>query len=394
MAHETRYTRPRLVTETGYTRAAPDPCETGYTRARLVLETGYGAAPDAPTAPVNVSAPVVSGTPKQGELLSCTDGVWTGTAPITYAYQWVWDEGGYYEPIVGATSATYTLEASDVGHLVACVVTATNAHSAVDAYSNSVGSIAPSGIAPVNTVAPVASGTVRIGQTLTSTPGTWTGTPTPTYAYQWRRDGVDIGGATASTYVVVAADMACEIDCVVTASNGVSPDADEVSNVLASPWQAILAARPGVLIWDALDPYCYGGAAVSAPVADLYTVDGVALATQATTAKRATRTATDLDFDGADDGYVGTPTLAPYWQADQTYVVGADGLSGAAGEVALHANGGPSSPYRQALIAGSTNAARNVHRTNDAGASMLGLPTASQDLAVTWTTGAPGAWAE
>lgn len=54
---------------------------------------------------------------------------------------------------------------------------------------------------PVNTVAPVISGTR--GGTLTATPGTWTGTPTLTY--QWQRfiggAWADITGATATTFV-------------------------------------------------------------------------------------------------------------------------------------------------------------------------------------------------
>jgi hypothetical protein len=50
-----------------------------------------------------------------------------------------------------------------------------------------------------NSVAPVISGTPTQGQTLTTTDGTWTGSPT--FTYQWKRDGVAISSATASTYV-------------------------------------------------------------------------------------------------------------------------------------------------------------------------------------------------
>jgi hypothetical protein len=65
------------------------------------------------------------------------------------------------------------------------------------------------------------SGTATFGQTLTTTNGTWTGSPTIVYTYQWQRDGVDIGGATASTYVQVAADAGKTIRCRVTGTNGV-----------------------------------------------------------------------------------------------------------------------------------------------------------------------------
>ena len=63
-----------------------------------------------------------------------------------------------------------------------------------------------------NTVLPVVSGSAQQGQTLTSSTGTWSGSPT-SYAYQWRRCNtsggacVDIGSASASTYVAQAADV-------------------------------------------------------------------------------------------------------------------------------------------------------------------------------------------
>lgn len=76
--------------------------------------------------------------------------------------------------------------------------------------------------APVNTVAPVVSGTATFGQTLSCTTGTWTGIPTPTYTYQWQRVTTPISGATSSTYVLVQADVGSTIRCVVTATNSVA----------------------------------------------------------------------------------------------------------------------------------------------------------------------------
>src|SRR5690349_7186592 len=64
---------------------------------------------------------------------------------------------------------------------------------------------------PVNLTVPTISGTAQDGQTLTaSSKGTWrvgaTASKT-TYAYQWLRDGAVRAGETASTYVVVTADV-------------------------------------------------------------------------------------------------------------------------------------------------------------------------------------------
>jgi hypothetical protein len=40
------------------------------------------------TSPASTALPVVTGTPKQNQMLSATSGTWSGTTPITYAYQW------------------------------------------------------------------------------------------------------------------------------------------------------------------------------------------------------------------------------------------------------------------------------------------------------------------
>ncbi len=73
--------------------------------------------------------------------------------------------------------------------------------------------------APINTAAPVASGTLEVGQTLACTSGSWTGTPKPKFSYSWLRDGVAIAGATYSVYSVQAADVGNGLTCKVTATN-------------------------------------------------------------------------------------------------------------------------------------------------------------------------------
>jgi hypothetical protein len=108
--------------------------------------------------------------------------------------------------------------------------------------------------APVSTLAPSASGTPAVGQTLSCSTGSWTGSPTLSYAYSWLRDGVAIAGATASTYVVQAADVGNGLTCKVTATNK-NGSAAAVSNTLivtvpaavpATPQAAILSAKIAV----------------------------------------------------------------------------------------------------------------------------------------------------
>jgi hypothetical protein len=107
---------------------------------------------------------------------------------------------------------------------------------------NAIGSNGPKGFAPVNTVTPVISGTNAVGQTLTTTNGTWTGIPSPTYTYQWKRDGSNIGGATSVTYVLVEADADTNVTCEVTATNSIG-SASATSNslyIFTAEYKAVL----------------------------------------------------------------------------------------------------------------------------------------------------------
>lgn len=95
------------------------------------------------------------------------------------------------------------------------------------------------GVAPSNTVAPSISGVQIVGQTLTGTDGTWTGTPTITYTYQWQRstDGgtnwSDISGATSITHVIQAAGAGSLTRLRVRANNGIGGNVDAFSNTLS-----------------------------------------------------------------------------------------------------------------------------------------------------------------
>ena len=69
------------------------------------------------------------------------------------------------------------------------------------------------------------SGSAQVGNTLTVSNGTWTGTNPITYVYEWQRcdsagaNCVAISGATSSTYTLVAADVGFRIRSRVTATN-------------------------------------------------------------------------------------------------------------------------------------------------------------------------------
>ena len=83
---------------------------------------------------------------------------------------------------------------------------------------------------PANTAAPVISGTGTVGNVLTRTTGTWTGSPT--FTTQWLRGGANIAGATGANYTLVAADSGTNCSCRVTGTNP-NGTANATSNVIA-----------------------------------------------------------------------------------------------------------------------------------------------------------------
>jgi len=180
--------------------------------------TSYSGATDIDggNAPANTVAPVISGSTSLGSVLTTTNGTWTSLTTLTYTYQWY--RGATL--ITSATNQTYTLVVADSAASITCKVTATNILGSNVATSNAI--TAQTFSAPVNTVAPAITGTAQEGQTLTCSTGTWTGNPTPTYTYQWKRNGSNIGSATNSTYVLVTADVGQSIKCTVTATNAIS----------------------------------------------------------------------------------------------------------------------------------------------------------------------------
>jgi beta-glucanase (GH16 family) len=95
-------------------------------------------------------------------------------------------------------------------------------------------------LAPVNTAAPVASGTPAVGQGVACSNGSWAGDPAPAFGYQWLSDGAAISGAAAPTYTVQSTDQGHGLSCLVTAVNSAG-SASAQSNTLPVP------APPAVL---------------------------------------------------------------------------------------------------------------------------------------------------
>jgi Concanavalin A-like lectin/glucanases superfamily len=205
-----------------------------------VYAAGTGPPPKKPN---NQSLPTISGTAQQGQTLTGSPGTWSGTDPISYAYQWrrCNSSGASCSNISAATNQTYTLTSADTANTIRLVVTASNSAGSSSATSAATAVVVPTG-APVNTSPPTITGTAQQGQTLTGTAGTWSGTDPISYAYRWRRcdsagaSCTDISGATGQSYVLTAGDGGHTIRLNVTGSNAAG------SSVATSAATGVVAA--------------------------------------------------------------------------------------------------------------------------------------------------------
>jgi concanavalin A-like lectin/glucanase superfamily protein len=66
-----------------------------------------GRVDTAPTAPSNTSLPKISGTAQQGQSLTAAPGSWSGTTPISYAYQWARCDKSYRDTVLAASPLAY-----------------------------------------------------------------------------------------------------------------------------------------------------------------------------------------------------------------------------------------------------------------------------------------------
>ena len=203
----------------------------GAVGVALLLAFGAGGS-TAGTARAN-AVPVILGsdfpqitgdTSTAGNLLSVSTGTWSDS-PTSYAYRWQDCTDAFGDgctDIAGATSSTYTTQASDLGSWIEALVDATNADGTGHSGSYAVGPIGAPTIVGVDY--PQLSGdTTRAGNPVTVSPGTWTGSPT--FMYQWRLCDAafttcsDISGATTTQYTIRPSDLGSQLEAVVTATN-------------------------------------------------------------------------------------------------------------------------------------------------------------------------------
>lgn len=176
------------------------------------------AAVALPVAPANTVAPTITTTnnpPRVGDVITSgmlTNGTWTGTPTPSVNT----------DLRRGTTVLTmpYTIISGDIGQTFNAYATATNSAGSASQASTATAATTQAWAAPVNTVLPVFTDiTPSVGDILNSpgsfTTGTWTGYPTPTYAYQLKKNGSNI----SMPYTIVSGDVAASFTVTVTATS-------------------------------------------------------------------------------------------------------------------------------------------------------------------------------
>lgn len=177
---------------------------------RSVPSTTVGVQP-----PINSVAPAVTGTPQDGEVLTTTNGTFTG-APTGYARQWYTNTIASVagrSAVAGQVGLTWTPGPAHVGLYAFCGVVASNAGGpSALAFSNIVGPIAA---IPAGLDAPIL--------TLTSTPGTnpmsWSGAYNNTLMW----DGAGNGDKVRMRFRVNGGAWATEADQVLDSDQFLLP---------------------------------------------------------------------------------------------------------------------------------------------------------------------------
>lgn len=134
------------------------------------------------TVPVNTVLPAISGTLQTDDVLTTTNGTWSG-APTSYSIRWKRSStlGGAYTTIGSETTSSYTLKDGDVGDYFIVEVTATNVNgSGTPVESNPVGPVTDMPTNPTPTLGSPTSTNTGFTFTINNYSATYTYTFTAT----------------------------------------------------------------------------------------------------------------------------------------------------------------------------------------------------------------------
>lgn len=214
--------------------------------------------------PVCKVLPSITGDPITGQAetpLHLHEGTWRRADTFWYSAEvfrnggWTPDYGAGSGPEIGSEFP----EAHEVGYLYRLTVQATNAYGTATATSAPVGPVTLGTLAEQEakctcTVTPVISGTLKKGNTLTATHGTWTPGNVPITGYEtfwYRRTAAEAaagqmgerieGSEETTTYALTAEDVGYQF-CYEVRPYNISSEQPPLSPTAYSAWTSAVAA--------------------------------------------------------------------------------------------------------------------------------------------------------
>jgi len=336
-----------------------------------VIETGF-------LAPTDLFPPTSEGNLTPGETLTAQTGTWVSSEPISYTYQWrkCNEEGGSCANITGATSSTYKLIEAEINSTLRVVVTGANSIGSASATSEASETVGAAG-SPKNTSRPVISGIAKLGERLTASNGSWSGSRPLAYYYRWERCNTagescaPIEGATKPSYTSASADVGSTLRVKVTTTNSLgsaaaaSAQTAVVAGSGASVTSAIeLAEKTDPSVLQPATPNTIEGQEVKPAVSDT----GESLTATTTLTSSSTSKETTGEFAvNTPAGELSFQPIGSAANAAQTPTI----VNGAA-----------------ALFAGTSNATDTIVRPDALGASMLlQLHSSEAPTSFSWEVG-------
>jgi serine protease AprX len=172
----------------------------------------------------NDGLPTIAGVAREGDVLRGSVGVWSGSLPFSFGFQWLRCDaaGAQCNPIPGSVGHEYQLAAADIDATLRVRVTATNDAGSTSVVSAATGTVVP--LPPRNIDPPLIVGTARDGSTLHVERGGWLSSRPLNLAHQWRRcrggsGCAEIPGATSAALTLGPGDIGATITATVTAAN-------------------------------------------------------------------------------------------------------------------------------------------------------------------------------
>ena len=262
-----------IVGATGSTYTPGDADVGTLISVQVTYIDGYGTAEgplvSAQTGPVlnvndaPVGMPAMIGLVQEDRTLTAdTTGISDADGTGAFSYQWMRDGIA----IAGATVSTYTLGDADVGRQISVEASYADAHGTAESVTSTSSTAVvnvndlPTGSVAIDNMTPLEGETLTASDTLADADGL-----SGAISYQWYRDGVAIGGATAATYTTGQADVGAVVSVIASytddqgTTESVSSTGALVGGVFVEPREdstgetVVPQTEPPVVLRDSVD---------------------------------------------------------------------------------------------------------------------------------------------